>query len=186
MTVFSLVASHHDLDLDTVARLSAGATGVGPALPGSGAAGAVVLATCNRVEIYAEADGAGVEAARTGLLSAVAASTSLPDEDVHTAFRTLDADATARHLFEVGAGLDSAVVGEREIAGQVRRALTAAQEAGTASGPPRARPRTSAPARRSARPAARSSPSPWTSRRSCAVSPTPRPSATSGPGPPSC
>lgn len=91
MTVFSLVASHHDLDLDTVARLSAGATGVGPALPGSGAAGAVVLATCNRVEIYAEADGAGVEAARTGLLSAVAASTSLPDEDVHTAFRTLDA-----------------------------------------------------------------------------------------------
>ena len=135
MTVFSLVASHHDLDLDTVARLSAGATGVGPALPGSGAAGAVVLATCNRVEIYAEADGAGVEAARAGLLSAVAASTSLPDEDVHTAFRTLDADATARHLFEVGAGLDSAVVGEREIAGQVRRALTAAQEAGTASGP---------------------------------------------------
>ena len=122
MTVFSLVASHHDLDLDTVARLSAGATGVGPALPGSGAAGAIVLATCNRVEIYAEADGAGVEAARTGLLSAVAASTSLPDEDVHTAFRTLDADATARHLFEVGAGLDSAVVGEREIAGQVRRA----------------------------------------------------------------
>ena len=135
MTVFSLVASHHDLDLDTVARLSAGATGVGPALPGSGAAGAVVLATCNRVEIYAEADAAGVEAARAGLLSAVAASTSLPDEDVHTAFRTLDADATARHLFEVGAGLDSAVVGEREIAGQVRRALTAAQEAGTASGP---------------------------------------------------
>ena len=135
MTVFSLVASHHDLDLDTVARLSAGATGVGPALPGSGAAGAVVLATCNRVEIYAEADGVGVEVARAGLLSAVAASTSLPDEDVHTAFRTLDADATARHLFEVGAGLDSAVVGEREIAGQVRRALTAAQEAGTASGP---------------------------------------------------
>ena len=42
MTVFSLVASHHDLDLDTVARLSAGATGVGPALPGSGAAGALV------------------------------------------------------------------------------------------------------------------------------------------------
>ena len=118
MTVFSLVASHHDLDLDTVARLSAGATGVGPALPGSGAAGAVVLATCNRVEIYAEADGAGVEAARAGLLSAVAASTSLPDEDVHAAFRTLDADATARHLFEVGAGLDSAVVGER-VGGQV-------------------------------------------------------------------
>ena len=83
-------------------------------------AGAIVLATCNRVEIYAEADGAGVEAARAGLLSAVAASTSLPDEDVHAAFRTLDADATARHLFEVGAGLDSAVVGEREIAGEKR------------------------------------------------------------------
>ena len=66
VTVFSLVASHQHLDLDTVARLSAGATGVGPALPGSGAAGAVVLATCNRVEIYAEADESGVEAAREG------------------------------------------------------------------------------------------------------------------------
>jgi glutamyl-tRNA reductase len=38
------------------------------------------------------------------------------------------------HLFSVGAGLDSAVVGEREIAGQLRRSLTAAQESGTASG----------------------------------------------------
>lgn len=134
VTVFSLVASHQHLDLDTVARLSAGATGVGPALPGSGAAGAVVLATCNRVEIYAEADESGVEAALEGLVAAVAAHSSLPDEAVRSAFRVLDSEATARHLFEVGAGLDSAVVGEREIAGQVRRALSTARESGTASG----------------------------------------------------
>jgi glutamyl-tRNA reductase len=38
------------------------------------------------------------------------------------------------HLFSVGAGLDSAVVGEREIAGQLRRSLASAQEDGTASG----------------------------------------------------
>ncbi|MBT2523145.1 hypothetical protein J7E80_19680 [Arthrobacter sp. ISL-28] len=42
--------------------------------------------------------------------------------------------AMTEHLFSVGAGLDSAVVGEREIAGQLRRSLTAAQESGTASG----------------------------------------------------
>lgn len=134
VTVFSLVASHHDLDLDTVARLSAGATGVGPALSAGGAAGAVVLATCNRIEVYAEAAEPGVEAAREALVSAMAATSSLPDDAVRSAFRVLDADATARHLFEVGAGLDSAVVGEREIAGQVRRALAHARETGTASG----------------------------------------------------
>lgn len=134
VTVFSLVASHHDLDLDTVARLSAGTTGVCSALPSPATAGAVVLATCNRVEVYAEAAEGRVEEAREHLVAAIAESSSLPDDSVRGAFRVLGADATARHLFEVGAGLDSAVVGEREIAGQVRRALLDAREKGTASG----------------------------------------------------
>ncbi|MDY6054567.1 glutamyl-tRNA reductase [Micrococcus sp.] len=133
MTVFSLVASHHDLSLDAVARLSAGASGVGSALP-SEAAGAVVLATCNRVEIYAEAAEGQVAQARQALTAAVAAAAGLPGAEVADAFRILDAETTARHLFEVGAGLDSAVVGEREIAGQVRRALVEARERGTATG----------------------------------------------------
>ena len=48
VTLFSLIASHKDVHLDTVARLSAGAASVLSALPASGAGGAVVLTTCNR------------------------------------------------------------------------------------------------------------------------------------------
>lgn len=134
VTVFSLVASHKDLSLDTVARLSAGTAGVGAALSADRAAGAVVLSTCNRVEVYAEARDGDVDTARERLVAAIAERSALPAESVRSAFRVLDADATARHLFEVGAGLDSAVVGEREIAGQVRRALVNARAEGTATG----------------------------------------------------
>ncbi|WP_258935343.1 hypothetical protein [Nesterenkonia pannonica] len=54
-------------------------------------------------------------------------------ETVARSFKVLVDDDAVSHLFEVGAGLDSAVIGEREIAGQVRRSLTEAQEAGTVS-----------------------------------------------------
>lgn len=135
VTLFSLIASHKDVDLDTVARLSAGAASVLSALPASGAGGAVVLATCNRVEVYADADDGDVSRTHNTLVKAIAAETDLPYATVDGTFRLLGADATVRHLFEVASGLDSAVVGEREIAGQVRRALVEAREAGTATGP---------------------------------------------------
>lgn len=130
MVLFSLVATHSDLDLETVGTLSSGAADVAAAvdLP------AVTLATCNRVEIYAEAPSGDVEAGRNTLISAVAAASGLDHQTVARSFRTLVDDDAAHHLFEVGAGLDSAVIGEREIAGQVRRSLAAAQAAGTASG----------------------------------------------------
>ncbi|WP_288817750.1 glutamyl-tRNA reductase [uncultured Micrococcus sp.] len=135
MTLFCLAASHHDVDLDTVARLSAGSSDVLAAVPTGSAKGAVVLATCNRVEIYAEAADADVSGASEQIVSALADSADVEVDVARRALRTLGPQATARHLFEVGAGLDSAVVGEREIAGQVRRALLEAREAGTATGP---------------------------------------------------
>lgn len=135
VTLFSLIASHKDVHLDTVARLSAGAASVLSALPASGAGGAVVLTTCNRVEVYADADNGDVSGTHNTLVKAIAAETDLPYATVDGTFRLLGADATVRHLFEVASGLDSAVVGEREIAGQVRRALVEAREAGTATGP---------------------------------------------------
>lgn len=55
VAVFSLVAAHTDLDLETVAQLSNGTGEVPAVLQSPAARGAVVLATCNRVEIYAEA-----------------------------------------------------------------------------------------------------------------------------------
>ncbi|MDQ0633241.1 glutamyl-tRNA reductase [Arthrobacter pascens] len=136
MVLFSLVATHADIDLETVAQLSNGASGVATsALSGSPAVtGAVVLATCNRYEIYGEAPHADdVEAARAALVSQISELSGLNEQLVSRSFGTRTGPEVSQHLFAVSAGLDSAVVGEREIAGQVRRALITAQHEGTAS-----------------------------------------------------
>ena len=74
VVLFSLVATHADIDLETVAQLSTGASELATsALSGSPAVtGAVVLATCNRFEIYGEAPHADdVEAARAALVAQI-------------------------------------------------------------------------------------------------------------------
>jgi len=136
VVLFSLVATHADIDLETVAQLSTGASGLATsALAGSPAvAGAVVLATCNRFEIYGEAPHPDdVEAARAALVSQISGASGLNEQLVSRSFNTRTGPDVSRHLFAVSSGLDSAVVGEREIAGQVRRALITAQHEGTAS-----------------------------------------------------
>ncbi len=137
VVLFSLVATHSNVDLETVARLSVGAPQVPSAMRADSnvVAGTVMLATCNRFEIYCEARSEqDLEAARSALVSTIGALSGLTEAAVSAAFATHTGDDVVRHLFAVGAGLDSAVVGEREIAGQVRRALIEAQANGTASG----------------------------------------------------
>lgn len=125
------------MDLETVARLSTGA----PQVPSvalaedQAVAGAVVLATCNRFEIYAEAPSVeDVEAARSAIISTISEYSGISEQAVSSSFETHTGQDVAEHLFAVGAGLDSAVIGEREIAGQVRRALIESQASGSASG----------------------------------------------------
>ena len=130
------MATHADIDLETVAQLSTGASELATsALAGSPAvAGAIVLATCNRFEIYGEAQRPDdVEDARAALIAQLSGSTGLNEQLVARSFNTRTGADVTRHLFSVSSGLDSAVVGEREIAGQVRRALITAQHEGTAS-----------------------------------------------------
>ncbi|MBT2554368.1 glutamyl-tRNA reductase [Arthrobacter sp. ISL-5] len=136
MVLFSLVATHADIDLETVAQLSNGSSGIATsALAGSPAVtGAIVLATCNRYEIYGEAPHADdVEAARAALVGQISETSGLSEQLVSRSFSTHTGPEVSQHLFAVSSGLDSAVVGEREIAGQVRRALITAQHEGTAS-----------------------------------------------------
>jgi glutamyl-tRNA reductase len=136
VVLFSLVATHADIDLETVAQLSNGSSGIATsALSGSPAVkGAVVLATCNRYEIYGEAPHPDdVEAARAALVAQISDVSGLSESLVSRSFSTRTGPEVSQHLFAVSAGLDSAVVGEREIAGQVRRALITAQHEGTAS-----------------------------------------------------
>ncbi len=130
------MATHADIDLETVAQLSNGSSGIATtALAGSPAVkGAVVLATCNRYEIYGEAPHADdVEAARAALVGQISETSGLSEQLVSRSFSTHTGPDVSQHLFAVSSGLDSAVVGEREIAGQVRRALITAQQEGTAS-----------------------------------------------------
>ncbi|MEA2278266.1 MAG: glutamyl-tRNA reductase [Solirubrobacteraceae bacterium] len=89
---------------------------------------AAVLSTCNRVELYAAAD--DLDAARDELLAAHAAHAALPARELAAAGYVHRDEAAARHLFRVAASLDSMVVGESEIQGQVRAARDLAADEG--------------------------------------------------------
>lgn len=88
---------------------------------------ALVLSTCNRVEVYAEVtkfhggvtDVSAVLEKRSGV-----SLDAIPDQ-LYVHYE----DRAVQHLFEVACGLDSMVVGEAQILGQLRAALRAAQEA---------------------------------------------------------
>lgn len=93
---------------------------------------AVVLATCNRTEVYVSAD--RFHGAHADVLAFFAELTGLePALAGEHLFSAYDHEAVA-HLFRVVSGLDSAVVGESEILGQVRVAWETARGEGAARG----------------------------------------------------
>lgn len=88
-----------------------------------------VVSTCNRFEVYAAVDDAA--ARHAALVEALARARGIESCELACHLTTrVDADA-ARHLFRVAAGLDSLLVGEHQILGQVKDAFQAAQDAGT-------------------------------------------------------
>jgi len=91
----------------------------------SGVDGLVTLATCNRLEFIIDSPKVPEAHLRLRLAREL---DSQPDWSVH------EGEDALSHLFRVASGLESMVVGEREIAGQLRRALKTAQESGDASG----------------------------------------------------
>jgi glutamyl-tRNA reductase len=90
---------------------------------------AIVLATCNRVEVFAEVDrfhGGVTEVSRVLARQAGATVEELsPYVTIHYE------DQAVAHLFTVAAGLDSMVVGETQVLGQLRNAYALAREQGT-------------------------------------------------------
>ncbi len=90
----------------------------------------MILSTCNRSEVYGVANGSSAEA-HEALAEFLTAFHGLrPDEINGRIYRHSGADA-AQHLFRVAAGLDSMLLGEAEILGQVREAYGKALEHGT-------------------------------------------------------
>ncbi len=89
----------------------------------------VLLSTCNRIEVYAYAE--RFHGGYADIRELLAVHSGLPPETVaDELYSHHDAEAVL-HLFSVAAGLDSVVVGEHEILGQVRDAWQAAQQEGT-------------------------------------------------------
>src|ERR1700754_451606 len=86
---------------------------------------AIVLSTCNRVEVYAV-----VEAFHGGLSvigQVLAEHSGMGLHDLTRYAYVRYAEAAVEHLFAVASGLDSAVIGEQQVLGQVRRAYAVAE-----------------------------------------------------------
>jgi glutamyl-tRNA reductase len=94
----------------------------------TGAGEVMILSTCNRVELYARQDDPGAVDALESFLARYHARDGRELQAV--VYRYADADAI-RHAFRVAASLESMVIGEPQILGQVKEAYQAAEEAGT-------------------------------------------------------
>lgn len=86
---------------------------------------AMVLSTCNRVEVYAVVDAFHGGLAVIGQVLSEHSGLSMTDLTKHAYVRY--SEAAVEHLFAVASGLDSAVIGEQQVLGQVRRAYAAAE-----------------------------------------------------------
>jgi glutamyl-tRNA reductase len=95
----------------------------------SGAAQLCLLSTCERTEVYATWPG---EPDPDALVRALAADRGVPTAVVEELSDRFTGRAAARHLLRVAAGLESFVLGERDIVGQVRSGAEAARAAGVA------------------------------------------------------
>lgn len=130
MNLFLLGASHHSAPVDVRERIDFTRRGVPEALAEiaqvPGLSEVVILSTCNRSEIYAVCE--EPRRIRERLTAFMSAFHDVPESQlVPHVYTRADADVV-RHLFRVAAGLDSLVVGEPQILGQVKDAYTVASE----------------------------------------------------------
>jgi len=125
--------SHRTAPVDLRERVDFSGRGVPDALRALAARGstreAVIVSTCNRAEIYVACD----EAARSrmDLEQFIGEFNGVATGEIAPHVYELDGTEAARHLFRVAAGLDSLVVGEPQILGQVKEAHSAAADAQT-------------------------------------------------------
>jgi glutamyl-tRNA reductase len=87
----------------------------------------ILLSTCNRTEFYVITDDAGRDALQSWLHSERAL-----DGAFSESLFSLEEDEAIRHIFRVACGLDSMVLGEPQILGQLKDAFRSAQQSGTA------------------------------------------------------
>ncbi len=131
MAVWALGINHTTAPLDLRGRFAFASEQMEPTLRGlrralSREPEAAIISTCNRTEIYCAADQAELEPTLEWLASCGGVPASL----LRTHAYTLEDGLAARHAFRVASGLDSMVLGEPQILGQLKDAVRAAQQAG--------------------------------------------------------
>ncbi len=133
MELVCLGISHHDAHVSVRERLALSPGEVERALGWlsgrPGVLGSTILSTCNRAEFYAVADpGIDFRAMLTELFEFL----KRPSPDEIGQLRLLVGDALVGHLFRVASGLESMVIGETEILGQMKQAYGEANRLGAA------------------------------------------------------
>ena len=128
MTVFCIGLSHHTANVATREQFAGSATAES-IVREAGCPEALLLTTCNRVEVY------GVSHKRISTDEIARCLTKNPIRDPHyyaPPFYRYEAEKCIQHLFRVASGLDSMVVGESEILGQAKKAYELARKSGAA------------------------------------------------------
>lgn len=134
MSVWTLGLNHNTAPLDLRGRFAFSLDQMTPTLMRlrdshaglANAPEATILSTCNRTEIYGASDAPALE----HTLAWLASSGGVTSDVLRSHTYTLEGDQAARHAFRVASGLDSMVLGEPQILGQMKDAVRAAVGAG--------------------------------------------------------
>jgi glutamyl-tRNA reductase len=139
MSVFALGLNHSTAPVELRERFAFGMGQLGPALKGfrervrnaSPAPEAALLSTCNRTELYCAADPASTRELVRPAADWLANVGGIPSDRLLDHAYVMEGSAAARHAFRVASGLDSMVLGEPQILGQMKQAVREAGAAGT-------------------------------------------------------
>ena len=131
MSVFALGLNHSTAPLDLRGRFAFTLEQIAPSLLGlrqklPGTPEAAILSTCNRTEVYVAAPPAQVQPAIAWLADMGGVGAGALREHAYV----MQGSAAARHAFRVASGLDSMVLGEPQILGQMKQAVKEAEAAG--------------------------------------------------------
>jgi glutamyl-tRNA reductase len=134
MSILAIGVNHRSGPLSVLERVTLAPTELPKAVQGlaqlDNVREAVVLSTCNRTEIYAVTE--KFHGAYADIRDFLCRLGDISADELHPYLFSQHDDAAVAHLFEVAAGLDSAVVGESEILGQLRQAWEVSQREGGA------------------------------------------------------
>ena len=134
MSILVIGVNHHSGPLSVLERVTLPADEIPKAVDSlvrrDNVREVAVLSTCNRTEIYAVAE--RFHGAYADIRDFLCDLGRIPPDELHPHLYSQHDELAVRHLFEVAAGLDSVVVGETEILGQLRQAWEIAQREGGA------------------------------------------------------